>query len=140
MKAWIFAFPMLVTGSVSGQTTWSGKYALHLMYDQERLELKPDSTFWLWASSCTWRFEARGTWHVSGDTLHLSFKEVKDDHDGWAEPDSIGGGMVQIRSAYSKGYWDGAQLHLKRSLSGHHPEDRPGMSRLAEPVDRGWRR
>jgi|688.fasta_scaffold23752_14 hypothetical protein len=140
MKAWIFALLMLASGSLSGQTSWSGKYALHLMYDQERLDLKPDSTFWLGASSCTWRFEARGTWQVSGDTLLLSYTEVKDHYDGWTEPDHNGDGMDQIRSAYDKGYRDGAQLHLKRSLCGHHPEKRPGMSRLAEPVDRGWRR
>ncbi len=140
MKAGSLAFLVLASGSVSGQMTWSGKYALDLMYDQERLELKPDSTFWLGASTCTWKFEARGTWQVSSDTLLLSYKEVKDHDDRWTEPEHNGNGMDQIRSAYDKGYWDGAQLHLKRPLSGHQPEKRPGMSKLPEPVGRRWKR
>ena len=96
-------------GFSNSSDRWVGRYELRRSFDHDRLELRPDGTFWLSISGCTYKKRLKGKWHVDTDTLRLEFAFVKERKGGW-KPYAGEDGIVWH---FQKGFLRGDSLDLR---------------------------
>jgi len=96
-------------GFSNSSDRWVGRYELRRSFDHDRLELRPDGSFWLSISSCTYNKKLKGKWHVDTDTLRLEFAFVKERKGRW-KPHTGEDGIVWH---FHKGFLRGDSLDLR---------------------------
>jgi hypothetical protein len=96
-------------GFSNSSDRWVGRYELRRSFDHDRLELRPDGSFWLSISSCTYNKKLKGKWHVDTDTLRLEFAFVKERKGRW-KPHTGEDGIVWH---FQKGFLRGDSLDLR---------------------------
>lgn len=134
MRALLILLVVVCLGFSNAPDQWVGRYELRRGFDNDRLELMPDGTFWLWIGSCTYNKRLKGKWQVDADTLRLDIAFVKERRGRW-KPYTGEDGIV---SHFLKGVLRGDSLDLRWIRSkGFHPAH--ALMRVDEANTRKWR-